>query len=102
MYEPFPRASSRPNYVIALSRTKIDRIRIVACRRRKRDSVSGDYGEGTTMYVHRVNQIVARPDESQLNGRPHFHVNYVGGRIGTPVDREVVRKPTFHEHRPDG
>lgn len=51
------------------------------------------------MNVHRMNEIVAGPDESKFHGLTYTHMNGVRCGISASVDGEEISQSAFHQHR---
>jgi len=54
-------------------------------------AIQRNHLERTSVQVHRVNEIVAAPDETQRDGLAHLHPDHVGAWICLAVNRNVVR-----------
>jgi len=66
--------------------------------RSEHHAVTGDNRERSAVHVHRMNEIVVRPDKSEFHGLAYAHVQGIRSRKRFAVDREIVRERSFHEH----
>ena len=96
---PLPGLERRPDHVVALAGSDVDRVGLESCRGSQRLAVARHHHERTAVNMHRMNEAAVRPDEPNLERLADFHPDRVGRREGASVDREEVRLATIHRHR---